>query len=479
MMAGQELPIRRKFNRENKIYHARRLKKIPENNTNKCSYFIDNRGWFCYNKTQKKDRKGDIMAEERTYFCVDMKSFFASVECAERGLNPFETNLVVADESRGSGTICLAISPAMKALGVKNRCRLFEIPKNIKYIIAKPNMKKYIQYNGDIYDIYLDYMSPQDIHVYSIDESFLDVTDYLRIYKKTAREFAKFLINEIVERTRIPASVGIGTNLYLAKIALDIAAKKKSSHIGWLNEDVYQATLWKHRPLTDFWQIGKGIERRLAKYGIHDMEGITKMDEALLYKEFGINAELLIDHAWGRESCTIADIKAHKSKAKSIFGSQILFEDYSFEKACIVVKEMVLDACHKMMRQRVVTNSLTLYIGYSKDAIPPTGGTAKLLSTTNVFSEVLGGVLEVFNKTTDRTTPIRRIGLTCNNVVGEGCEGYSLFTNFAAVEKEKKLEKTVLALKDRFGKNSMLRAIDLEEGATARERNCLIGGHNA
>ena len=419
------------------------------------------------------------MAEERTYFCVDMKSFFASVECAERGLNPFETNLVVADESRGSGTICLAISPAMKALGVKNRCRLFEIPKNIKYIAAKPSMKKYIQYNGDIYDIYLDYMSPQDIHVYSIDESFLDVTDYLRMYKKTAREFAKFLINEIAERTHIPASVGIGTNLYLAKIALDIAAKKKSSHIGWLNEDVYQATLWKHRPLTDFWQIGKGIERRLAKYGIHDMEGITKMDEALLYKEFGINAELLIDHAWGRESCTIADIKAHKSKAKSIFGSQILFEDYSFEKACIVVKEMVLDACHKMMRQRVVTNSITLHIGYSKDLIQPTGGTAKLLSTTNVYSEILNGVLDVFYKTTDRETPIRRIGLTCNNVVGEGCEGYSLFTNFAAVEKEKKLERTVLALKDKFGKNSMLRAIDLEEGATARERNCLIGGHNA
>ena len=205
------------------------------------------------------------------------------------------------------------------------------------------------------------------------------------------------------------------------------------------------------------------------------MEGITKTDERLLYKEFGINAELLIDHAWGRESCTIAEIKAHKTKGKSIFGSQILFEDYSFEKAEIVVKEMVLDACHKMMRQRVVTNSLTLYIGYSKDAIPPTGGTAKLLSTTNVFSEVLGGVLDVFNNTTDRTTPIRRIGLTCNNVVGEG---YSLFTNFVAVEKEKKLERTVLALKDRFGKNSMLRAIDLEEGATAIERNRLIGGHN-
>ena len=418
------------------------------------------------------------MDKQRIYFCIDMKSFFASVECAERGLNPFETNLVVADETRGNGTICLAISPAMKALGVKNRCRLYEIPKNIKYITAMPQMKKYIKYNGDIYDIYLDYVDPQDIHVYSIDESFLDVTDYLRIYHKSPRQFAKFLINEIAERTHIPATVGIGTNLYLAKIALDIAAKKRADHIGWLNEELYQATLWNHRPLTDFWQIGKGIERRLAKYGILDMQGIAKAPETLLYKEFGINAELLIDHAWGRESCTIAEIKAHSSKSKSISTSQILFDDYSFEKAKVVVKEMVIDACQKMMRQKVVTNSISLYIGYSKDIIPPTGGTAKLLSTTNVCSEILGEVVSVFDKTTNPTTPIRKIGITCNNVVGEGCEGYNLFTNFAAVEKEKKLEHAVLELKDRFGKNCMLRAIDLEEGATARERNKLIGGHN-
>ena len=301
------------------------------------------------------------MEKQRIYFCVDMKSFFASVECAERGLNPFETNLVVADETRGSGTICLAISPAMKALGVKNRCRLFEIPKNIKYITAMPHMKKYIEYNGDIYDIYLDYIDPRDIHVYSIDESFLDVTDYLRMYHKSPRQFAKFLIEQIAERTHIPATVGIGTNLYLAKIALDIAAKKRLDHIGWLNEELYQETLWKHRPLTDFWQIGKGIERRLAKYGIIDMEGIAKAPETLLYKEFGINAELMIDHAWGRESCTIADIKAYDSKAKSISTSQILFEDYSFEKAQIVVKEMVLDVCHKMMRQKVVTNTCPFF----------------------------------------------------------------------------------------------------------------------
>lgn len=418
------------------------------------------------------------MKENRIYFCIDMKSFFASVECAERGLNPFETNLVVADETRGNGTICLAISPAMKALGVKNRCRIYEIPKGIKYITAMPHMKKYIKYNGDIYDIYLDYIDPQDIHVYSIDEAFLDVTDYLRIYHKSPRQFAKQLINEIAERTHIPSTVGIGTNLYLAKIALDIDAKKRADHIGWLNEDLYQEKLWHHRPLTDFWQIGRGIELRLQKLGIHDMAGIAKADESRLYKEFGINAELLIDHAWGRETCTIADIKAHHSKTKSLSSSQILFSDYSYEKAKLVIKEMVLDACHKMMRQKVITNSITIYVGYSKDVIAPTGGTAKLLSTTNLPSEIMKDIVAVFDKTTAKDVPIRRLGLSCNNIVSEGCEGYNLFTNFEKIEKERSLEHAVLELKDKFGKNCMLRAIDLEEGATAIERNKLVGGHN-
>ena len=418
------------------------------------------------------------MEQNRIYFCIDMKSFFASVECAERGLNPFETNLVVADETRGNGTICLAISPAMKALGVKNRCRLYEIPKGIKYITAMPHMKKYIKYNGDIYDIYLDYIDPQDIHVYSIDEAFLDVTDYLRIYHKSPRQFAKQLINEIAERTHIPSTVGIGTNLYLAKIALDIDAKKRPDHIGWLNEDLYQEKLWHHKPLTDFWQIGRGIELRLQKLGIHDMAGVAKADESRLYKEFGINAELLIDHAWGRETCTIADIKAHHSKTKSISSSQILFSDYSYEKAKIVLKEMVLDACHKMMRQKVITNSITIYVGYSKDVIAPTGGTAKLLSTTNLPSEIMKDVVAVCEKTTVTNVPIRRLGLSCNNIVSEGCEGYNLFTNFEKIERERSLEHAVLELKDKFGKNCMLRAIDLEEGATAIERNKLVGGHN-
>lgn len=241
--------------------------------------------------------------KERTYFCIDMKSFFASVECAERGLNPFETNLIVADESRGNGTICLAITPKMKSLGVRNRCRRYEIPKGIQYITAMPRMQKYIDYAAEIYGIYLQYIDKQDIHVYSIDESFIDATDYLPMYHKTPKEFAKMLIDEIAEKLHIPATAGIGTNLYLAKIALDITAKKVPDHMGYLNEELFRETLWHHRPLTDFWGISTGTVRRLERRGIVDMAGIANYPSEILYKDFGINAELLIDHSWGRESC--------------------------------------------------------------------------------------------------------------------------------------------------------------------------------
>ena len=280
------------------------------------------------------------MEKQRTYLCIDMKSFFASVECAERGLSPFETNLVVADESRGKGAITLAITPKMKALGVRNRCRLFEIPKNIDYIIALPHMSLYIKYCADIFDIYLDYFSPDDIHQYSIDEAFIDVTDYLSIYKLEPKQLAKKIINEIAERTHIPATCGIGTNLYLAKIALDITAKHCKDHIGMLDEQTFKETLWEHRPITDFWNIANGIATRLARYGIHDMKGVATAPEDLLYRNFGKNAKLLIDHANGKESCTIADIKNYKGKSKSISNSQILFSDYAYNKAHNGIQQM-------------------------------------------------------------------------------------------------------------------------------------------
>ena len=418
------------------------------------------------------------MEMQKTYLCIDMKSFYASVECAERGLNPFTTNLVVADETRGQGSICLAISPKMKSLGVKNRCRVYEIPKNIKYITAMPRMKKYIEYCADIYEIYLQYIAPEDIHTYSIDESFIDVTDYLPMYKKTAKEFATMLVDEIARKKGIPATVGIGTNLYLAKIALDITAKKVPDHMGFLDEKTFIRTLWGHRPLTDFWNIGKGIAARLERMGIYDMRGIANYPEERLYKEFGINAELLIDHAWGRESCTIAEIKAYKSKSHSISNSQILFSDYAYDKALLVLQEMVVAGCQEMMRRKVVTNHISFSIGYSKDVIKPTGKRIKMTVTTSCSSIIQEYVTEAYKLTTDKRTPIRRISISFDNVVDECCEGYDLFTDYDAIMKEKHIENAILGIQDKFGKNAMLRATSLEEGATQRVRNTLVGGHN-
>lgn len=408
-----------------------------------------------------------------------MKSFFASVECAERGLNPFETNLVVADESRGKNALCLAITPKMKALGVKNRCRMSDIPKNIDYLVAMPRMKKYIEYNGDIYEIYRKYIDRDDIHVYSIDEAFIDATDYLPVHKKTPKEFAKFLINEIANKTHIPATAGIGTNLYLAKIALDITAKKAPDHIGYLDEELFRETLWDHRPITDFWGIANGTAKRLSNLGIYDMRGIANCPQDLLYKRFGINAELLIDHSWGRESCTMRDIKSYKSKSKSISSSQILMKDYSFSEAAIVMAEMTLAGCHRLMSEHVITNGISIFVGYSRDIIPPTGGTVKMSESTHVYSIINRYVDKLFRETTNPNVPIRRLGICFNHIMDEGCEGYDLFTDFEKVEREKRLEHTVLDIKGKFGKNAMLRAIDLQEGATQVTRNKYIGGHNS
>lgn len=375
--------------------------------------------------------------------------------------------------------MCLAVTPKMKSLGVKNRCRLFEIPPGIKYEIAMPRMKKYIEYAANIYEIYLQYIEPKDIHVYSIDESFIDISDYLHCYGMTAKEFVNKLMDEIAEKLHIPTTAGIGTNLYLAKIALDITAKKVPDHIGFLDEESYKATLWDHQPITDFWQVAKGTARRLEKYGVRTMRGVANLPTDLLYKEFGINAELLIDHAWGRESCTMADIKAYKPKGHSVSNSQILMSDYTFEKARVVMDEMVLNGCHELMRRKVVTNHVSIFVGYSKDAIAPTGGSKKMFETTAVYSILKRYAMEIFDKTTDRNVPIRRLGISFDSVVDECCEGYDLFTDMAAVEREKATEKVVLELKAKFGKNAVLRASDLQDGATAIMRNKQIGGHNS
>ena len=396
---------------------------------------------------------------QKYYLCIDLKTFYASVECVERGLDPFNTNLVVADPNRGKGTICLAISPKMKMLGVKNRCRIFEIPPTIKYIVATPRMKKYIEYSANIYAIYLKYFSKEDIHVYSIDEAFMDVTKYLKLYKLNPIELAKKIIRDIFKTYGITATAGIGTNMYLAKIALDITAKHNPNNIGYLDEEKYKKELWHHKPLSDFWQIGKGIERRLNKMGIFNMYDIAHTNQKRLYKEFGVNAEYLIDHSWGKESCTIADIKAYKPKTNSITNSQVLFEDYSFIKARLVLKEMVELGSLRLIESNLVTDTVGLYIGYSKNTIKATGGTKKLTNYTNTYSELLKAFLEIYDKTTDTDIPIRRIGVNFTNVIETESVQLSLFIDQKKIDEERKLELAMCSIKNKMGKNAIIRGM--------------------
>ena len=314
--------------------------------------------------------------------------------------------------------------------------------------------------------------------LYSIDEAFMDVTKYLKLYKVTPMELAKRIIKDIFKTYGITATAGIGTNMYLAKIALDITAKHSATNIGYLDEEKYKKELWHHKPLSDFWQIGKGIEKRLNKKRIFDMYDIAHTDPKKLYKEFGVNAEYLIDHSWGRESCTIADIKAYKPKTNSISNSQVLFEDYSFEKTRLVLKEMVELGSLRLIEDNLVTDTVGLYIGYSKDIIKATGGTRKIINFTNVYSELLKAFLDVYDKTTNRNVAIRRIGVHFANVVETENVQLSLFTDQEKIDKERKLELAMCSIKHKMGKNTIIRGMDLEEGATTMVRNQLIGGHN-
>ena len=415
---------------------------------------------------------------ERTYVCIDLKSFYASVECVERGLDPFKTNLVVADPSRGNGAICLAITPYMKSLGVHNRCRIFEIPKGMEYITALPRMKKYIEYSADIYSIYLKYISPEDILVYSIDECFIDLTSYLKLYNLNAKELTKMIIDDVINTTGICATAGIGTNLFLAKVALDITAKHSPDFMGYLDEDLFKEQIWHHQPLTDIWNIGRGIANRLAKYGAFDLYDVTQLDEKTLYKEFGVNAEFLIDHAHGIEPCTIEEIHNYKSKNHSLFNSQILFEDYNYSDALLVMKEMIEVNVLELVDKCLVTNSISISIGYSKDLIKPTGGSMKLSIYTNSYKLLNEYVLDLFKKTTNREFPIRRIGISFNNVINEEFASLTLFTDLEEEKKENEIQKTILSIKKKYGKNSIVKGMDLQEKATTMKRNKLVGGHN-
>lgn len=420
------------------------------------------------------------MNGNKIYLCIDLKSFYASVECVERGWDPLTARLVVADPERSEKTICLAVSPALKQMGVPNRCRVFQIPKEIPYKMAPPRMQLYIDYAAEIYGVYLKYIAKEDIQVYSIDEAFLDVTDYLHLYQMTAVELGRKIMQDILDTTKIPAACGVGTNLYLAKVALDIMAKHETDLIAYLDEARYREKLWKHKPLTDFWRVGRGTVERLSNMGICTMEEIAHARESLLYKSFGIDAELLIDHAWGREPVTIADIKAYRPKNTSLSSGQVLPRDYSYEEGILVVKEMADLLCLDLVDQGLVTSHISLVIGYSNQkCFEPAKGSTTLRSATSSNRRLLSYVEQLYRRIVRPGAYIRRITLTYTGVMTEDYQQFDLFSDPEETEKDVKAQRAVISIKQRYGRNAILKGMNLEESATTIERNGQIGGHKS
>lgn len=424
--------------------------------------------------------KGIDMNGNKIYLCIDLKSFYASVECVERGWDPLTARLVVADPERSEKTICLAVSPALKQMGVPNRCRVFQIPKEIPYKMAPPRMQLYIDYAAEIYGVYLKYIAKEDIQVYSIDEAFLDVTDYLHLYQMTAVELGRKIMQDILDTTKIPAACGVGTNLYLAKVALDIMAKHETDRIAYLDEARYRERLWKHKPLTDFWRVGRGTVERLSNMGICTMEEIAHARESLLYKAFGIDAELLIDHAWGREPVTIADIKAYRPKNTSFSSGQVLPRDYEYEEGVLVVKEMADLLCLDLVDQGLVTSHISLTIGYSNQkCFEPAKGSTTLRSATSSNRRLLSYVEQLYRRIVRPGAYIRRITLTYTGVMTEDYQQFDLFSDPEETEKDVKAQRAAISIKQRYGRNAILKGMNLEESATTIERNGQIGGHKS
>ncbi|WMJ89342.1 Y-family DNA polymerase [Anaerocolumna sp. MB42-C2] len=455
--------------------------------------------------------------QDHIYIAIDLKSFYASVECIERGLNPLTANLVVADPTRTEKTICLAVSPSLKKYGIPGRARLFEVQqklkeikqhtgKEIEYIIAPPQMARYIEVSSEIYATYLQYISPDDIHVYSIDECFMDVTNYLHLYQMSAKELAVKMISDVLKKTGITATAGIGTNLYLCKISMDIVAKHVAAdasgvRIAELDELTYRKLLWDHKPLTDFWRIGGGIAKRLENSGLQTMGDIARTsiyNEDLLYRMLGIDAELLIDHAWGYEPCSMKDIKFYKPSTNSISSGQVLQSPYDFFKARIIVQEMTDLLVLDLVDKGVVTDSLTLTIGYDRSSVDEgkyTGvvtydrygrgvpksahGTANLGTTSSSTKKIMTAVMELYDRIVSKELLVRRVTLCANNLVEEGYEQFDFFTDPVEQAKERKMQEAMLNIKKKFGKNAILKGLNLEEGATTKERNNQIGGHKA
>ena len=416
------------------------------------------------------------------YMCLDLKSFYASVECADLGVDPFTTPLVVADASRGLGAITLAISPALKALGVKNRCRLFEVPSTIEYMAVKPRMRRYMEVSASIYGVLLEYVAPEDIHVYSIDEYFIDVTPYSRLYKKSYYDLALLFKDKVLERTHIHATVGLGSNLFLAKVALDVLAKHTPQGIGVLNEELFKEKIWYHQPITDIWQIGKGIARRLHKYGVVDLHGITTVPEDRWYKEFGVNAELLIDHAWGRETCTMKEIHAYRPAKHSLSRGQILLRNYSYEECFVPLREMVESLLLELIAEEALTKHISLGVRYADRTVKGTGGSRRLSKYTCSLEILSQAVLELYKETVHQHQEIRQLSVGFDDLVNRAAVPWEedLFSDDPKEEeKSYQVERTVLEIKERFGGNSILRASSLQEEGTMQFRNTLVGGHNA
>ena len=476
--------------------------------------------------------------KSKIYLAIDLKSFYASCECVSRGLDPLTTNLVVADASRTEKTICLAVSPSLKQYGIGGRCRLFEVNQKVRqvnakrkkgflrfdgkssddeilkknprfevdFLIAPPRMKYYLDISTQIYNIYLKYVSSQDIHVYSIDEVFIDATDYMKLYNMTARQLTAKVIEDVYYTTGITATAGIAPNLYLCKIAMDIVAKhiqadSKGVRIAELSVNDYRKMLWSHTPLTDFWRVGPGISRQLEKHGIKTMGDIARMsleDEDWLYKQFGVDAEILIDHAWGYEPCTIADIKKYKPKASSLCSGQVLKEPYTFEDARIVVGEMADELALDLVDKGFVTDSIALNVTY--DRVNVDKGTYKgeihvdrygrevpqglnksvsLTTCTSSSKQLREAFLDIYDKYTDRKLYIRKLNLTVANLTNEGFQQFDMFTDQTQLEREKKMQHAMLDIKKKYGKNAVMKANNLQSKATAIERNGQIGGHRA
>ena len=502
------------------------------------------------------------MEKPRTYIAIDLKSFYASVECVERHLDPLTTNLVVADTSRTEKTICLAVSPSLKAYGISGRARLFEVIQRLRevnnerrlqaagfrltgkstsdielrqhpdwevdYIAATPRMAYYIEYSTRIYKTYLKYIAPEDIYVYSIDEVFIDATQYLQSYKMTGHELARKMIADVLQTTGITATAGIGTNMYLCKIAMDIVAKhipadKDGVRIAELDEMSYRQQLWNHRPLTSFWRVGKGIAQKLESYGLDTMGKIARCslrNEELLYNLFGVNAELLIDHAWGWEPCTMEAVKAYRPETNSMSHGQVLQSAYDWKKARVVVQEMADAIALELVDKRLVTNQLVLTVSYDSESLSdPTiraryhgpvttdyygrqtpkhaHGTANLDRMTSSSKLITEAVMDLFDRIVNPDLLVRRINISTNNIVEESKANehnqpiqLDLFTDYeelkrqkeeeqAALDKERRMQEAVLSIKKRFGKNAILKGLNYEEGATAKDRNQQIGGHKA